>query len=82
MLYAASVKVNFRNHQRRIDVIVEAEDLERAKTKAVKQARNIYTPAKKATYTINEIISEAEAAQTLKSFPTQPMGAALDNPTE
>ncbi|MCL6591035.1 MAG: hypothetical protein K6U80_13910 [Firmicutes bacterium] len=61
MLFAASVKVVFGQNKRRIDVIVEDEDLEKAKIKAIKQARSIYAPGKKATYTIIEIIDESEA---------------------
>lgn len=70
MLYAASVKVTFRRKQRRIDVIVNAEDLEKATEKAMKQARSIYNPGKKAVYTVTEIISETEAMETLQPFPT------------
>lgn len=61
MLYAASVRVRFGKSQRRIDVIIEAADLEKAKEKALKQAHNIYAPGKKATYTIIGTISETEA---------------------
>ncbi len=70
MLYAASVKVTFRRNQRRIDLIVNAENLEKAKEKAVKQARSIYAPGKKALYTVCEIINETEALETLRPFPT------------
>lgn len=61
MLYAASVRVRFGKINRRIDVIIEADDLEKAKEKALKQARNIYAPDKKATYTIFGMINEVEA---------------------
>lgn len=70
MLYAASVKVTFRRNQRRIDIIVNAENLDQAKEKAVKQAHNIYAPGKKAVYTVIQIISETEALETLMPFPT------------
>ena len=61
MLYAASVKISQGRNRRRLDVIIAAENLEEAKEKALKQARHIYTPTKKATYTINQIIDETEA---------------------
>lgn len=70
MLYAASVKVTFRRKQRRIDVIVNADDLEQATEKAIKQARGIYSPGKKAVYTVTSIISETEALEALQPFPT------------
>lgn len=76
MLYAASVRVTFHRNQRRIDVIVNAENLEKATEKALKQARSIYAPGKKAVYTVSEIISETEAIETLRPFPT------VDNPSE
>ena len=74
MLYAASVKINFKGNQRRLDIIVEADGLERAKEKALKQARKIYAPGKKAVYTIISIINEAEALENFSS----PIGD-LDN---
>ncbi|HEX3046239.1 MAG TPA: hypothetical protein VHY08_15895 [Bacillota bacterium] len=61
MLFAASVKVVLGQNKRRIDVIVEDQDLEKAKNKAIRQARSIYMPGKKATYTIIDIIDESEA---------------------
>jgi hypothetical protein len=61
MLYAASVRVRSGKNLRRIDVIVEADELEKAREKALKQARNIYAPGKKANYSIIGIISETEA---------------------
>jgi hypothetical protein len=61
MLYAASVRVSFKKTQRRLDIIVEADDLESAKEKVLKQARKIYAPGKKAVYTIIGTVSEAEA---------------------
>ncbi len=70
MLYAASVRVNHRRNQRRIDVIVNAENIEKATEKAIKQARGIYAPGKKAVYSVTEIISETEAIETLQPFPT------------
>ncbi len=82
MLYAASVKVTFRRNQRRIDVIVNAENLEKATEKAIKQARSIYAPGKKAAYSVSEIISETEAIETLRPFPTvgNPSGSGTENP--
>ena len=65
MLFAASVKINFGKNQRRISVLIEAEDMESAKVKAIKQARKIYAPGKKANYTILEIINEQDAYQTV-----------------
>ncbi|HBF37674.1 MAG TPA: hypothetical protein DDW50_10170 [Firmicutes bacterium] len=60
MLFAASVRVTFKKAQRRLDIIVEAENLESAKEKVLKQARKIYAPGKKAIYTIIGTISETE----------------------
>lgn len=79
MLYAASVRVTFRRKQRRIDVIVNAENLEKATEKAIKQARSIYNPGKKAIYTVTEIISETEAMETLKPFPTVESASEFDS---
>ena len=64
MLYAASIKVSYAGNHRRIDVIVNADNLEKAKEKALKQARKIYAPNKKAIYKINGIIDETEAFQS------------------
>jgi hypothetical protein len=77
MLYAASVRVRSGKTHRRIDVIVEADDLEKAKEKALKQARNIYAPDKKATYTIIGMINEIEALENLSTPPDN-----QDNPEE
>lgn len=66
MLYAASVRVTFKKTQRRLDIIVEAESLESAKEKVLKQAHKIYAPGKKAVYTIIGTVSETEA---LNDFP-------------
>jgi hypothetical protein len=76
MLYAAQVRVSLGRNHRRIDVIVEAEDLEKAKEKAIKQARKLYLPDKKAVYSILEIISEEEA---FKNFLTPPVENEADN---
>jgi hypothetical protein len=78
MLYAASVKVTYRRNQRRIDLIVNADNLENAKEKAVKQARSIYAPGKKAVYTVSDIISEVEALETLRPFPSTEAPAEPD----
>ncbi|MGE5581523.1 MAG: hypothetical protein ACM3X9_03210 [Bacillota bacterium] len=67
MLYAASVRISFRNNQRRLDIIVEADNLENAKEKVLKQARKIYAPGKKAVYSIIGTISEAEALEGFKT---------------
>jgi hypothetical protein len=61
MLFAASVRVSFKKIQRRLDIIVEADNLESAKEKVLKQARKIYAPGKKALYTIMGTVSETEA---------------------
>ena len=61
MLYAASVRVSLKKNQRRLDIIVEADNLENAKEKVIKQARKIYAPGKKAVYTIIGTVSETEA---------------------
>jgi hypothetical protein len=67
MLFAASVRVNVpRKSSRRVDLIVNATDLEAAKVRAVKQARSLYMPAKRATYELLEIIDEAEAVLALQ----------------
>jgi len=71
MLYAASVRVRSGKASRRIDVIVEAGDPEKAKEKALKQARNIYAPDKKATYTIIGMINEVEAIENLAAPPEE-----------
>lgn len=69
MLYAASVRVRSGKTNRRIDVIIEANDPEKAKEKALKQARSIYAPDKKATYTIIGMINEVEALENLSTPP-------------
>lgn len=79
LLYAASVKVSYRHNQRRIDLIVNADNLEKAKDRAIKQARSIYAPGKKAVYTVSEIISEIEALETLRPFPTTEIPAEPDS---
>jgi hypothetical protein len=61
MLYAASVRVSFKKNQRRLDIIVEADNLESAIEKVLKQARKIYAPGKKAIYSIIGTVSETEA---------------------
>ncbi len=76
MLYAASVRVTFRKTQRRIDIIVEADGLESAKEKVLKQARKIYAPGKKAVYTIIGTVSETEA---FADFPKTSEASAPDS---
>ncbi len=61
MLYATSVRVSLGKQQRRIDIIVEAKDAEQATEKALKKARSIYAPGKKAVYTIIGMVNENEA---------------------
>ncbi len=82
MLFAASVKVTYRKGQRRIDVVVEANELETAKEKAIKQARKIYLPSKKAIYTVTEIINENDAYQTLAHPKTSELPPAPDSSTD
>lgn len=71
MLYAASVRVRIGKTSRRIDVIIEADELDQAKVKALKQARNIYAPGKKASYSIIGIINETEAFENFFAQPDQ-----------
>jgi hypothetical protein len=66
MLFASSVRVRRGKNNRRLDLIVEADDSGEAETKAVKQAKKIYYPGKKAVYTIIKTVSETEA---LEVFP-------------
>jgi hypothetical protein len=78
MLFAASVRVNVaRKSSRRIDLIVNAANLEAAKERAVKQARSLYLPAKRATYELMEIIDEAEAVQALQQRLAATTAAAI-----
>lgn len=64
MLYAASVKITFNKTQRRLDLIIEADTAEQAETKALKQARKMYCPGKKANYAICAMVNETEALAT------------------
>jgi hypothetical protein len=66
MLYAFAIKVNLGKNTRRLDILVEADDLKSAEAKAVRQARKLYNPGKKAVYTVTQVISESEA---LEVFP-------------
>jgi hypothetical protein len=61
MLFALSVRVSFGKNNRRLDLIVEAADTGEAETKALKQAKKIYYPGKKAVYTVIKSVSETEA---------------------
>lgn len=61
MLYAVSVKITYGKNQRRLDLVVEAVSPEEAETKAIKQARKMYCPGKKAIYTVMTLIDETEA---------------------
>lgn len=80
MLYAASVKVTYQKINRRIDVIVEAETQTQAESKAVKHARSIYMPHKKAVYTVTGILNETEALRSMSSSPEN--SAAPIEPSE
>lgn len=82
MLYAALVRVSLGRNQRRINVIVEAEDLEKAKEKAVKQARKIYNPGKKTVYTVVEIVSETEALENLSKQIKKDQEPPPENPDD
>jgi hypothetical protein len=65
MLYALSVRVSLGKNSRRLDLIVEAAAAGEAETKALKQAKKIYYPGKKAVYTIIKTVSETEALTVL-----------------
>jgi hypothetical protein len=81
MLFAASVRVKVaRKTPRRIDLIVNAKNLEAAKERAVKQARSLYAPAKRATYELMEIIDEAEAVLALQQRLAATAAAILETP--
>ncbi len=67
MLFAASVKVSLGKNHRRLDLVIEADTIDIAKEKAIKRAHKIYSPGKKAVYAIIDIITEADAYQTLSS---------------
>jgi len=71
MLYAASVKITHGKNQRRLDLVVEAVSPEEAETKALKQARKMYCPGKKAIYTIMTLIDETEAMAAFNSPSSQ-----------
>jgi hypothetical protein len=75
MLYAFSVKVSRGKNTRRLDIIVEADELQAAEAKAVKQARKLYNPGKKAVYTIVKVVSENEALEVF------PPSSAPKNPS-
>lgn len=64
MLYAASVKIVYKNNQRRLDLVVEAENPAEAENKALKQARKMFCPNKKTTYNLITLIDETEALET------------------
>ncbi|HOL11090.1 MAG TPA: hypothetical protein PLH87_13260 [Bacillota bacterium] len=67
MLFGASVKVSLGKKQRRIDLIVEADNPQDAEVKAINQAKKMYFPGKKATYQLIAIVSETEAINTLET---------------
>ncbi|TCL64733.1 hypothetical protein EDC14_101831 [Hydrogenispora ethanolica] len=79
MLFAASVRVSLGKNLRRLDIVIEAEDLEAAKEKAIRQARKMYSPGKKAVYSILDIINEDDAYQTL-AHPKPPAAEPADPP--
>ena len=65
MLYAASIKIILGKNHRRLDLVVEADTQEEAEIKALKQARKMYLPGKKAVYSIITMISETEAIEAV-----------------
>lgn len=69
MLYAISVKISIKRTQRRIDLVVSAETPEQAGQKALKQARKMYAPGKKAVYTIVTLVTEDEAVAAYTKAP-------------
>jgi hypothetical protein len=75
MLYAFSIKVSLGKNTRRLDLLVEADELNTAKAKAVKQARKLYNPGKKAVYTVSRVVSENEALEvfTQAAAPKNPL---------
>jgi hypothetical protein len=64
MLYAFAIKVSLGKNIRRLDILIEADELKTAETKAVKQARKLYNPGKKAVYTVSQVVNESEALKT------------------
>jgi propanediol utilization protein len=66
MLFAFSVQVSLGKKNRRLDLIIEAVDSLEAEAKALQQAKRLYHPGKKATYTVIKSVSETEA---LEVFP-------------
>jgi hypothetical protein len=69
MLYAFAIKVNLGKNTRRLDILIEADNLKSAEAKAVKQARKLYNPGKKAVYTVTQVISESEALEVFAGPP-------------
>jgi hypothetical protein len=65
MLFALSVRVSLGKNHRRLDLIVEAAAAGEAEAKALKQAKKIYNPGKKAVYTVIKTVSETEALTVL-----------------
>jgi hypothetical protein len=63
MLYAFSIKIRLGKNTRRLDILVEADELKAAEAKAVKQARKLYNPGKKAVYKVIQVVSESEALE-------------------
>lgn len=82
MLYAASVKVTFKNKVRRIDVIVESENKEAAGEKAIKQARSLYYPGKRSLYEIMGMINEVEALESVQNKMENPVPENPDTEDE
>ncbi|HYH01917.1 MAG TPA: hypothetical protein VEC37_02350 [Bacillota bacterium] len=77
MLFAVSVKVTLRKNQRRLDLIVETDDPQEVSAKAIKQARKLYNPGKKAVYTVLQSVSETEALEVLPTGNTQNLNPAF-----
>jgi hypothetical protein len=61
MLFAFSVRVSLGKNNRRLDLIIEAANPFEAEAKALQQAKRLYHPGKKATYTVIKSVSETEA---------------------
>ena len=77
MLFAVSVKVSLGKSQRRLDLIVEATDAQAVEAQAIKQARRLYNPGKKAVYTVIRSVSETEALEVLLSCNAQNLKPTL-----
>lgn len=79
MLFAVSVKVTLGKNQRRLNLIVETDDPQEVEAKAIKQARKLYNPGKKAVYTVIQSISETEALEVLPPGDNQNLNPAFNS---